>query len=130
MVAAMGESRATAPVLPVTATGVEFMAKFFRAMGDPTRLRLLAYLLDGERSVGECVSHVGLSQGRVSVHLGCLADCGFAQVRRQGRYTFYAVADPRVAELILLARALAADNAAALASCVRIDGPTTPTPSR
>ena len=40
--------------------------------------------------------------------------------RREGRYTFYTVADPRVANLVMLARSLAAGNAEALASCVRI----------
>src|SRR5215468_11876137 len=68
----------------------------------------------------ECVRQVGLSPGRVSVHLACLADCGYVQVRRSGRFAWYKVADPRVADLVMLARSLAADNAAALADCVRI----------
>jgi DNA-binding transcriptional ArsR family regulator len=57
----------------------------------------------------------------VSTHLGCLSDCGYVQVRRAGRFAYYRVADPRVAELVLLARGLAADNAAALAECMCID---------
>lgn len=97
------------------------VAKFFRALGDPTRLRLLEFLLDEEHTVSECVEQVGLSQGRVSSHLGCLADCGYVEMRREGRFAYYRVADPRVAELVLLARALAADNATAIASCMRID---------
>lgn len=84
------------------------------------RLRLLEFLLREEHTVTECVAHVGLSQGRVSTHLACLADCGYVQVRRQGRFAHYSVTDPRVAELVLLARSLAADNAAALAACMRI----------
>jgi hypothetical protein len=43
------------------------------------------------------------------------------QVRRSGRFAYYRVADPRVADLVVLARSLAADNAAALSDCVRID---------
>ncbi|WP_216207070.1 ArsR/SmtB family transcription factor [Amycolatopsis aidingensis] len=101
------------------------VAKFFRALGDPSRLRLLEFLLDGEHSVSDCVAHIGLSQGRVSTHLACLADCGYVQARRAGRWCYYRVADPRVAELVMLARALAADNCAALATCERIDGPQT-----
>jgi DNA-binding transcriptional ArsR family regulator len=96
------------------------VAKFFRALGDPTRLRLLAFLLGAEHTVTECVGHVGLSQGRVSTHLGCLADCGYVAVRRAGRHAWYRVADPRVADLVMLARALAADNCAALTDCRRI----------
>gem|GEM_PF-162881 len=106
--------------LPDDLAGVEMVAKFFRALGDPTRLRLLEFLLDGEHTVTECVEQVGLSQGRVSAHLACLSDCGYVQARRQGRFAYYRVADRRVADLVLLARALAADNVAALAACVRI----------
>jgi ArsR family transcriptional regulator, cadmium/lead-responsive transcriptional repressor len=107
-------------LLPDAGSGVEMVAKFFRALGDPVRLRLLEFLLSAEHTVSECVRHVGLSQGRVSVHLACLADCGYVQVRRSGRFAYYQVADPRVADLIMLARSLAADNAAALAAYVRI----------
>ena len=121
-----GQSAGVA-LLPVEAGGVEMVAKFFRALGDPVRLRLLEFLLEGEHTVTECVEHIGLSQGRVSTHLGCLSDCGYVSVRRSGRFAYYQVADPRVAELVLLARALAADNAAALAACMRIE-PATPTP--
>ena len=108
-------------LLPAEASMVGTVAKFFRALGDPTRLRLLEFLLDGEHTVSECVAHVGLSQGRVSVHLVCLADCGYVACRRAGRNAFYRVADPRVADLVVLAHALAADNACALAACQRID---------
>lgn len=113
----------SARLLPDTDDGVSVVAKFFRALGDPSRLRLLEFLLDGEHTVGECVEQVGLAQGRVSAHLACLADCGYVQARREGRKAFYKVADPRVAQLVLLAHALAADNACALAACMRIDAP-------
>src|SRR5437879_3567982 len=116
-------SPAAAPgpvLLPAGDDGVEVVARFFRALGDPARLRLLEFLLPAEHTVSECVAHIGLSQGRVSVHLACLADCGYVQVRRSGRFAWYKVADPRVADLVMLARSLAADNAAALADCVRI----------
>jgi ArsR family transcriptional regulator, cadmium/lead-responsive transcriptional repressor len=107
-------------MLPAEAPTVDTVAKFFRALGDPTRLRLLEFLLHDEHTVSECVAHVGLSQGRVSVHLACLADCGYVASRRAGRNAFYRVADPRVADLVVLAHALAADNACALAACQRI----------
>ncbi len=111
---------ALGPLLPAEATMVGTVAKFFRALGDPTRLRLLEFLVREEHTVSECVAHVGLSQGRVSVHLACLADCGYVACRRAGRNAFYRVADPRVADLVVLAHALAADNACALAACQRV----------
>lgn len=107
-------------LLPTEPSGVEMVAKFFRALGDPARLRLLEFLLNEEHTVSECVAHIGLSQGRVSAHLACLSDCGYVQVRREGRFAHYKATDPRVGELVLLARSLAADNAAALAACMRI----------
>ncbi|GIH03474.1 mercury resistance operon repressor MerR [Rhizocola hellebori] len=109
-----------APLLPATPDGVDTMAKFFRALGDPTRLRLLEFLLYEEHSVTECVEYIGLSQGRISTHLACLADCGYIQVRRTGRHAFYRVTDARVAELVTLAQAFAQDNCDALAACQRI----------
>jgi len=119
-------SPAATALLPSAADGVELVARFFRALGDPARLRLLEFLLGSEHTVSECVANIGLSQGRVSVHLACLADCGYVQVRRSGRFAWYKVADPRVADLVMMARSLAADNAAALADCVR----TTPDPAQ
>ena len=107
-------------LLPTGEQGVALVAKFFRALGDPTRLRLLEFLLGGERTVSDCIAHVGLAQSRVSTHLACLADCGYVEARRDGRFTRYRVADPRVIELVHLAHALAADNSSALACCGRI----------
>ncbi|AVV47856.1 winged helix-turn-helix transcriptional regulator [Streptomyces sp. SID9913] len=95
-------------------------ARFFRALADPTRLKLLEFIQRGERTSAECVEHAGISQPRVSVHLSCLVDCGYVTARRDGKKLRYSVGDPRVADLIMLARSLAADNAAALDCCPRI----------
>lgn len=96
------------------------VATFFRALADPTRLRLLEFILGGERTAADCVTHAGISQPRVSVHLSCLVDCGYVAARRDGRKLRYSVGDPRVVDLVVLARALAADNATALTCCTRI----------
>lgn len=117
----MTDERRTTTLLPTEPAGRALIAKFFRALGDPNRLRLLEFVLYEEQNVSECVEHNGLAQGRVSTHLACLADCGFVEVRRDGRFTRYKVVDPRVAELVLLARAVSADNVAALSECMRFD---------
>lgn len=72
-------------------------ARFFRALADPTRLRLLEFILAGDRTAAECVEQIGITQPRVSVHLSCLADCGYVTARRDGRKLRYSVGDPRVA---------------------------------
>jgi len=120
----MTSTPSPAPARLLAGADAGVMAKFFRALGDPTRLRLLEFLLDGEHPVSECVAHAGLSQGRVSTHLACLADCGYIEARREGRRCYYRVTDPRVGDLVVLARSLAADNCSALTTCRRIDIPT------
>ncbi len=65
----------------------ELLVRFFRALGDPTRIRLLQLLTEapaGERSGGELVAAVDAPQSRVSTHLGCLRWCGLVQIRRKG----------------------------------------------
>lgn len=120
--------RLNGPVTPAPAGGavpcthLDTVAKFFRALSDPTRLKLLEFILGGERTSAECVAHAGISQPRVWVHLACLADCGYVTARRDGKKLRYSAGDPRVADLVMLARSLAADNAAALNCCTRIPG--------
>ena len=113
--------RARTGLVPAELSGRRVLAKFFRTLGDPSRLQLLEFLLHEEHTVSECVEFLGLAQSRVSSHLACLADCGYVTVRREGRFAHYRVTDPRVADLVLLGRALSADNATALTACMRID---------
>lgn len=114
-------TRGSVELLPEEEPGRAVLAKFFKALADPSRLRLLQFLLTEEHTVSECVQHIGLAQGRVSAHLACLADCGYVSVRRESRFAYYRVTDPRVADLIMLGRALSADNAENLAACQRIE---------
>jgi DNA-binding transcriptional ArsR family regulator len=93
------------------------LARVFAGISDPTRLHIVLVLLDGERNVGELVSLVGASQGRVSMHLQCLRWCGFVESERRGKYVYYRVRDSRVRELIALAQDFAASYYQELASC-------------
>ena len=98
----------------------ELLARFFRVLGDPTRVRLLQLLLEaptGECTVGELVSALSAPQSRVSTHLGCLRWCGLVQTRREGKQVYYRVADPRVRELLTVGGALLRDYAAGVATC-------------
>ena len=98
------------------------MAKYFRGLGDPIRLRILELLRsEGELSVGELVSRLGLPQPQVSNHLACLRWCGFVEARREGRTVFNRIADERVEAMLELARSLLADNADHIAACCRIE---------
>jgi DNA-binding transcriptional ArsR family regulator len=110
-------------LVPTSPEGRGVLAKFFRALGDPGRLALLAFIAEAERTGTECVEHLGLSQSRVSAHLACLVTCGFVEARREGRFVYYSVTDHRVLDLVRLGADVAADNAAAVAACARVGGP-------
>ncbi len=98
------------------------MAKYFRGLGDSTRVRILELLeAEGELSVTELVIAVGEAQSKVSNHLACLRWCGFVEGRRVGRQVRYRVADGRVSELLRLAQSLLAGNAEHVAACTRIE---------
>ena len=98
----------------------EALSRYFRILGDPTRLRIVEALLERERTVSELVDLLGAPQSRVSNHLACLRWCRFAESERQGRTVVYRIADERVAELVELAGSLAEPNCDHLASCRRI----------
>jgi DNA-binding transcriptional ArsR family regulator len=123
-VTSRGELRAgVVPAGPAPETGAELDARFFRGLGDPTRLRILHLLLAGERSVGEIVAALGGLQGRISSHLMCLRWCGFVTTRREGRRVYYSISDPRVREILRLAQSMRRDHAERLAACAVIEAP-------
>lgn len=96
-------------------------AKLFRGLSDGSRLAILEALRAGPRSVGEIVDVTGLSQSNTSNHLACLLDCGLVVREARGRFAYYALADERVAALLVLADALLADTATGVAGCSRYD---------
>ncbi len=92
-------------------------ARFFKGLGDPIRLRILELLADGEKSVGDIVERLGLAQNNVSMHLGCLRWCGYVTRRREGRYVYYSLGDPRVMEIVRLAQGLLQGSEVYLLTC-------------
>src|SRR5450432_2488189 len=83
------------------------LTEAFRALGDPTRLRILRLLGGARLNVTEVVSVVGVAQSSVSHHLSKLKSLELITEERQAGFTFYALAiDERHAfwPLILLAR--------------------------
>jgi DNA-binding transcriptional ArsR family regulator len=114
---------ASAPfVLPDAPAEPDLVAKYFRGLGDATRVRILELLqTQGELSVGDLVEQLGQTQPKISNHLACLRWCGFVETRREHPSVYYRIADPRVAELLALGRALLEDNAEHVAACRRID---------
>jgi DNA-binding transcriptional ArsR family regulator len=108
--------------LPASPTAPDLVAKYFRGLGDPTRLRILQLLRNEERSVGELVELLGVAQSKVSNHLACLRWCGFVESRREHRVVFYRISDERVEQLLDLGEALLHDNEEHVRACRHIDG--------
>ena len=119
----MAEAPVASPfALADTPTRTELLAKYFRGLGDPTRLQILRMLDEaGELSAGEIVGRLELPQATISTHLACLRWCGFVSTRREHRSVIYTVTDPRVHRLVAVADALLGDNAEHVACCRTID---------
>src|SRR5438045_8714798 len=113
---------ASAPFrLPDAPAETDLVAKYFRGLGDPLRLRILELLrAEGELTVGQLVERLGIAQPKVSNHLACLRWCGFIEARRKHRTVFNKISDKRVIRMLDLAHALLAVNAAHVADCRRI----------
>lgn len=110
--------------LPAAPVESDLVAKYFRGLGDPIRLRIVELLRsEGELTVGELVGRLGLSQPKVSNHLACLRWCGFVETRHEGRAVYNRIADQRVEAMLELAQSLLADNAEHVAACCRIEEP-------
>lgn len=78
---------------------LELIAARFRLLGEPLRLKLVAALATGERSVGELVALTGANQPNVSKHLAVLAQGGLVSRRKAGTSIYYTLADPSVLAL-------------------------------
>jgi ArsR family transcriptional regulator, arsenate/arsenite/antimonite-responsive transcriptional repressor len=75
----------------MTARAIEVRAvsRFFRALGDETRLRIVALLSHGELCVCHIQDALGLSQPNVSRHLGLLRAAGIVRDQRKGNWVYY-----------------------------------------
>ncbi|MGH3085503.1 MAG: ArsR/SmtB family transcription factor [Gaiellaceae bacterium] len=71
----------------------QLIARRFRVIGEPMRIRLLDSLREGEATVGELAETLAASQQNVSKHLGVLADAGIVGRRKQGNHVYYRVVD-------------------------------------
>jgi ArsR family transcriptional regulator len=79
-------------------------AEFFRLLGHPARVRILELLRDGERSVGELQAALGLDSSGTSQHLTAMRRQGLLESRRAGTSVFYRVKDPRIFQLLEVAK--------------------------
>jgi len=79
---------------------VQHAADAFRMLSDPTRMKIVWALLQGETSVACLAELVGAAPTAVSQHLSKLRLAGIVRGRRQGTYVYYTAADEHVRRLL------------------------------
>lgn len=75
------------------------IASWFRVLAEPSRLRLLRSLEEGEKNITELVAATGLTQANVSRHIQSLAQAGMVGRRKEGLVTICFIADPTISDL-------------------------------
>jgi DNA-binding transcriptional ArsR family regulator len=79
-------------------------AQLFRVLGHPLRIRILELLRDGEQTVGDLQAELELDSSGTSQHLAALRQQGVLDSRRAGTSVYYRIRDPRISELLALAK--------------------------
>jgi len=78
---------------------VELIARRFRVIGEPMRIKLLDSLREREASVGELREATGASQQNVSKHLGVLLEANIVGRRKDGNQVYYSIVDESIFRL-------------------------------
>jgi DNA-binding transcriptional ArsR family regulator len=84
---------------PVSDEALELIASWFRVLSEPSRLRILRALEEGEKNITELVTTTQLTQANVSRHVQSLVDAGMVGRRREGLTAVCFIADPSISEL-------------------------------
>lgn len=75
------------------------LADLFKALSDPTRLRIISILIEGEMNVGEIAAQLDMTESAVSHQLRGLRQMRLVKARKDGRQVFYSLDDDHVAKL-------------------------------
>ena len=94
-------------------------ANIFRALGDPTRLRIFQVLAEASEpmNVTAICERVDCEANLVSHHLGCLRNCQLVDAEREGRKKFYEVSRPEAVEMVELADECIRQNVESVLDC-------------
>ena len=85
-------------------TQASALAELFRAFSDPSRLKIIAALVQGELNVGGIAEAVGLSESATSHHLRGLRQMQLVRTRKEGRQVYYSLMDDHVNQLFQTGR--------------------------
>jgi DNA-binding transcriptional ArsR family regulator len=88
----------------VTRKKAEAASSLMKSLANPNRLMIACTLLDGERSVGDLETDLGLRQPSLSQQLAELRESGVVEARREAKQVFYRISDQRVVALLATLR--------------------------
>lgn len=75
------------------------VAELFSALGDTSRIRIIALLSEAEMNVGQLAERIGLSPSAVSHHLRHLRQMRLVRTRKDGRHVYYHLDDEHITEI-------------------------------
>jgi len=78
---------------------LEQVSGYFAVLSEPTRLKIIHALCNGEKSVNDIVDEVASTQSNISRHLNLMYRAGVLQRRKEGTLVLYQVKEPTVVEL-------------------------------
>ena len=93
-------NKSTADTSLTSIDGLTQAAECLKTLAHPHRLRIVQLLLAGEHTVGELAEFCGIPSHMASEHLGKMKDRGLLDAERDGRKTFYRIAEPHLAEIM------------------------------
>jgi DNA-binding transcriptional ArsR family regulator len=97
-------SEHAAPSRPLGADEAHDLTETLKALASPSRLRVLAELVAGERTVEQLAAAAGLTPSATSHNLRILRSLRLVRTHRDGRHAYYALFDHHVAELLAAVR--------------------------
>jgi DNA-binding transcriptional ArsR family regulator len=94
-------SVARAKINALSPDDARLIARFFQALADPTRVRMVKALADGEWCVSDLVQALGMDQPAISHQLKYLREQGLVSWTKHGRHVYYTLSDTHLREILL-----------------------------
>lgn len=101
---------------------LDLCAEILKAIAQPTRLRIIELLRDGEHCVCEIYPAIGHEQSNTSRHLQMMLKSGILNQRKEGLKIYYSLRHPEVVQMVQLAEQIVLHEAARSAKLVRGKG--------
>jgi DNA-binding transcriptional ArsR family regulator len=92
---------ATAKIDTLSPEDARLIARFFQVLADPTRVRMVKALTDGEWCVSDLVQALGMDQPAISHQLKYLREQGLVRWTKHGRRVYYTLGDDHLREILL-----------------------------